>query len=308
MNEDKIHNEDSLHFEPTEPIAISDEEKYALELLNLHLRSIKDRIKDILELEKEVKDMLSAIDSIKWNQECPVCKDIESFIKRYKLFVNILMEQVSARQEKIAFLKDKNATLTDEQVELKKKAYRDKLTWLYNRIVMDNVINYNISEAIKRKYNFSLAILDIDNFKSVNDAFGHKIWDEVLKSFAKFIENSIQTLNRSKFVSSNYNRKAWEPTLAFRYWWEEFIILSIISQNELKKFLDLCLLRFSKIVHSFWEINFTITFSWWITEFIGGWVDTRNEHDLVHSADLLLYKAKRAWRCKIFIDDDIEEK
>lgn len=297
--------EDIIEFEPTEPIILSDEEKYALELLNLHLRSIKDRITSILELEREMKDMLSTIDWIKWNPECPVCKDIEWFREKYKLFVDVLMKQISARQAKIDLLKQKNFTLTSEQLELKRKAYRDKLTGLYNRVVMDNVIIHNMNEAINHNYNFTLSILDIDNFKHVNDSFGHKFWDEILIKFAKFLEDSVENLNKSRFVSANYKRLN-KATLAFRYWWEEFIILSILSWTELKKFLDWCLYRFSKITHTFWDEKFNITFSWGITEFIWWWLDSRNEHDLVHSADLLLYKAKKAWRARILMHEKKE--
>lgn len=73
---------------------------------------------------------------------------------------------------------------------LKHDASRDSLTGLYNRKSLENVINKNI-EQYKSIYG-TLIIIDIDNFKNVNDNEGHLVGDEVLKVVSNLIRNNFR--------------------------------------------------------------------------------------------------------------------
>ena len=75
-------------------------------------------------------------------------------------------------------------SLNDEMTEL---STRDSLTTLYNRrYLMERLTSlFKVSKDLGR--NLSVAILDADNFKSVNDTFGHHIGDEVLKVIAQIL-------------------------------------------------------------------------------------------------------------------------
>ena len=74
-----------------------------------------------------------------------------------------------------------------EQYKLNISSTRDKLTGAYNRRyfekTMNNIImNYNYTENV-----FSLIIFDIDNFKGVNDKFGHQTGDIVLEKISSIV-------------------------------------------------------------------------------------------------------------------------
>ncbi len=66
----------------------------------------------------------------------------------------------------------------------------DHLTQLYNRRYFDQCLRKFISEAKKEKNHFSLLMIDIDNFKTVNDKYGHFEGDKVLIEFAKVLKTS----------------------------------------------------------------------------------------------------------------------
>lgn len=85
---------------------------------------------------------------------------------------------------------------------------RDSLTGVYNRRYVYERAAEMIEECKRDKRIFSVAILDIDDFKKVNDKYGHMVGDEVLKAFTKIIN---QNLRPSDILG--------------RYGGEEFIII-----------------------------------------------------------------------------------
>lgn len=76
----------------------------------------------------------------------------------------------------------------DYMSHIKRQADTDALTGLNNR----RVFNREIENLIKTNTSFSIVIYDIDNFKKVNDIYGHLVGDEVLKVVAGVIKNSIR--------------------------------------------------------------------------------------------------------------------
>ena len=68
------------------------------------------------------------------------------------------------------------------------RSERDELTGTYNRRHM----NEEIKHLFSLKKDFSLAFADIDNFKNINDTYGHDIGDEVIKQVAKAFQDSLR--------------------------------------------------------------------------------------------------------------------
>ncbi|MDP3608986.1 MAG: sensor domain-containing diguanylate cyclase [Methylophilus sp.] len=64
-------------------------------------------------------------------------------------------------------------------------AMTDQLTGLANRVQFERVLNAEISHARRTHTSFKLLMMDLDNFKAVNDTYGHAAGDEVLKQFAQ---------------------------------------------------------------------------------------------------------------------------
>lgn len=81
---------------------------------------------------------------------------------------------------------------------LKSSVVRDKLTGIYNRDYLDISIDEEMKYANEYKIAVSLIYLDIDNFKNINDTYGHSSGDIVLKEFAKAIKEVVR--NRDVFA------------------------------------------------------------------------------------------------------------
>lgn len=104
--------------------------------------------------------------------------------------------------------------------KLRKIAHNDVLTKAYNRRFMENKIKNKIKNYEHTKEIFSLIMIDIDNFKLVNDNYGHDIGDKVLKTLVSLI---IKEINANECIS--------------RWGGDEFIIL--LPKRNLKSSVDL---------------------------------------------------------------------
>nr|WP_242462922.1 bifunctional diguanylate cyclase/phosphodiesterase [Persephonella atlantica] len=76
--------------------------------------------------------------------------------------------------------------------ELEYYAGHDPLTDLYNRRTFEDFLRYEVSRAKRKNHRFSLIMIDLDNFKYINDTYGHQIGDTVLKSVADILEKSVR--------------------------------------------------------------------------------------------------------------------
>ncbi len=76
--------------------------------------------------------------------------------------------------------------------ELKRLAFRDALTGLYNRNFFEESYKREKERANREKKPFSVIIMDVDNFKMINDTYGHLTGDEVLKSISKIMKKTFR--------------------------------------------------------------------------------------------------------------------
>lgn len=75
---------------------------------------------------------------------------------------------------------------------LKKYVYVDVLTGLYNRYFLENVIPRELKKVERYNQPLSVLFLDIDDFKYVNDIYGHDVGDKVLKIIGKLFRENIR--------------------------------------------------------------------------------------------------------------------
>ena len=80
---------------------------------------------------------------------------------------------------------------------LKKLAQHDPLTGLYNRGFFEQFLNEELERHRRYQSDLSLLMLDIDDFKDINDNYGHPTGDEVLKSLASIIKSSVRTVDKA---------------------------------------------------------------------------------------------------------------
>ncbi|HZV82965.1 MAG TPA: diguanylate cyclase [Geobacteraceae bacterium] len=76
--------------------------------------------------------------------------------------------------------------------EARQLATTDSLTRLYNRGFLDERLPLEVKRAIRYDRPLSIIFSDIDHFKTINDSYGHRTGDEVLKSFARRIKENVR--------------------------------------------------------------------------------------------------------------------
>lgn len=75
------------------------------------------------------------------------------------------------------------------QQKLEEQAIRDALTGAYNRGYLDTTLQRELARAKRKGYPLSIIMIDIDHFKRINDTYGHKAGDLVIKSVGKMLLN-----------------------------------------------------------------------------------------------------------------------
>ncbi|GKU81622.1 response regulator [Niallia sp. NCCP-28] len=156
----------------------------------------------------------------------------------------------------------------------------DELTQVYNRKFLGDSYNRFISDIIRTNTAGTIAILDIDYFKKVNDSHGHVMGDRVLADFAQFIKKNIRNTD----------------TL-FRYGGEEFIVFfQRAFESDVKEILTRMLERFSAIKFGEGKDKFSLSFSAGIYTIANKEIDLQTA---IKTADEALYLAKKNGRARI---------
>jgi len=171
--------------------------------------------------------------------------------------------------------------LAEANEELERRAAKDELTGLANRRKVAEEFEKLSALASRQKKHIALALLDIDNFKSINDRFGHPTGDRVLKSMGDLLSNSFRV-----------------EDIVGRWGGEEFIIvLYDCSKDEAMRRLDSLRTSFSRQNFGF---DHSVTFSAGIASYPG---DGAVFGQLCRSADTALYAAKREGRNRVLLSE-----
>ncbi|MBN2659264.1 MAG: diguanylate cyclase [Spirochaetales bacterium] len=159
---------------------------------------------------------------------------------------------------------------------LKQMALTDGLTQLYNHSYIHERLMEEISNTKRHELNLSLIMFDLDNFKRINDTFGHKQGDKVLQKVSRSIKDIIR-----------------EEDVAGRYGGEEFIvILPNTDHDSAFKVAEKIRMSVRDLKWDNSEMRITLS----------GGVSTLNKENLnefIEKTDILLYKAKHAGKDKI---------
>jgi len=166
--------------------------------------------------------------------------------------------------------------ILNQKSELEKLSITDQLTKLYNRHKLNEVLQNEFHRAERINSTFGVIILDIDNFKIINDTHGHNVGDNVLKELAVLLKQNIRI----------------SDTLG-RWGGEEFLIIVPQGDNKSKQILAEKL-RIKIEKHLFPTVtNITASFGVSIYE------KDDNIDSLIKKADDALYKAKANGRNQV---------
>lgn len=163
---------------------------------------------------------------------------------------------------------------------------RDSLTGLLNHTKCKEQMAIELDRARRQGHPMTLAMIDLDHFKSVNDKFGHPTGDRVLRSLSRLL---CQRLRQTDVIG--------------RYGGEEFaVIMSGTDKESSMKVIDNVRAAFASLMHWSEGEEFRVTFS--------AGLATAPPHTqleaLSEAADKALYEAKRRGRNQIVAADDSE--
>jgi diguanylate cyclase (GGDEF)-like protein/PAS domain S-box-containing protein len=166
--------------------------------------------------------------------------------------------------------------LEEANNRLRKLAVTDELTGLRNRRAFEERLGMEFSMARRRKRELSVLLLDVDDFKMVNDRWGHAAGDEVLRRLAAILQTTVRL-----------------PDLPARYGGEEFVVL--LPESGQESALGLARRVMERVASERWE-NAPLTISIGMAALIDSMTDG---FQLVERADEALYAAKRAGKNRV---------
>lgn len=190
--------------------------------------------------------------------------------------------EVYSAQEQVRLAEKQIESLKSELEQLRELIHYDPMTGTFNRRGLDAVYLREAARADRNENTLCAAVLDLDNFKRLNDTYGHQFGDDILVHFVKVAKKSLRPSD-----------------VIARYGGEEFVILLPDTTLESAVWIMQRLQNnFSRKALPDMEGNLvSVTFS--------GGVASRQLHEsqksLVKRADDALYQAKKSGRSRVMI-------
>ncbi|MBU8905453.1 diguanylate cyclase [Desertibacillus haloalkaliphilus] len=169
---------------------------------------------------------------------------------------------------------------------MKQQVYIDELTGAYTRRFFLEQLESLYKQENSKQEESTIAIIDLDFFKRVNDTYGHTVGDEVLKTFARFMQSHVR-----------------EQDVFARYGGEEFILLfpGIDSKTAEKQLNQLREIFSKQKIAVSDDVDITQTFSCGIVEIKNEQLEVMTPTELLNDADIALYEAKKAGRNQVLV-------
>lgn len=170
--------------------------------------------------------------------------------------------------------------------DLEYYATRDPLTNLYNQRMFWELLEYELDRCARHDYKVAVLMIDLDNFKSINDGYGHSWGDKLLETFAECLADSFE-----------------QGAVVARYGGDEFVVMlseADIEQAEEAGRRLLERIRCFSVTHSSGtELKITASIG------IGIYPDhAQNKKDLFMFVDNLMYRAKQDGKDRLCVPDE----
>ncbi len=173
-------------------------------------------------------------------------------------------------------IEERTQVLRDKTLELEYLATRDQLTGIFNRRFADDTLRNCIERFERDRRGFSVALIDLDHFKNINDQHSHEMGDEVLRQVARILADHCR-----------------DTDILARYGGEEFLIC--FPQTDAATAAGLCDQLRLAVQSADWPAlapGIAVTLSAGIAAMQPGF----SRSSLLSTADSRLYKAKHAGR------------
>lgn len=190
--------------------------------------------------------------------------------------VSIAIENAWMYREVNELNRNLERKVKERTIELEKQSITDRLTGLYNRYKIEQVLDYEYNRVVRYGSSYSIIIIDIDHFKSVNDNYGHQTGDIVIKELSQILKQSVRSVDT-----------------VGRWGGEEFVIIS--PESDLDSIKKLAEKLREKIEGYTFPVVKTKTIS------LGVATSTNNDtiDGLIKRADDNLYRAKHEGRNRV---------
>ncbi len=238
-----------------------------------HIESSVDQAEDPQQLKVEIQQRLETI-----------LRHLDEHRDSDEARQQQLEKQLERLNQRVREMEKEGESLRQRLREKHEQAVRDPLTGLYNRLAYDERIVQEFARAKRYKQPLSLAVLDIDRFKRINDSYGHKAGDKALKIIADRVRNNLR-----------------ETDFLARYGGEEFVIVmpetclsdGLVAVEKLRKDV-------SQSQFHYQGTGVAITVSVGLAEMH----EDDNPETLFQRADRALYKAKDSGRDRTCVEKD----
>ncbi len=262
---------------------ILEEEKK--ELKNIILLLAENLKEFIGSSDEYAKNLDILIKKIQETDDILEIKKIKTTILKTTIIIkektNQLKEKLYKADEMLKLAQEKMKKLEREMAKAKEKALYDGLTGVYNRAVFNDRIIKEVKKAKREKRKLSFLMIDIDNFKYINDTYGHQTGDMVLKILA----------NQIKKVMRDFDFLA-------RYGGEEFAVILTDTGIEIaKKVADRIRKKIENTKILYKKEKVPVTVSIGCTEL----KEDDNDKTLIERADRALYEAKNSGKNKVVV-------
>ena len=188
------------------------------------------------------------------------------------LSINTLKDENGEIENYIAIFTD-ISEIKKSEAKMRNIAMHDSLTGLPNRNMMTNMISHSIKSAKRQNELMAIMFIDLDNFKTINDNYGHKEGDNVLVETAKRLKNILR-----------------EEDIVYRFGGDEFIV----TLEHIKNSEDIA--KIARKLNQSLQIPYqTNNYTFYISCSIGISIypnDALTPDELIKNADVAMYQAK----------------
>ena len=204
------------------------------------------------------------------------------------IFLGKKLIDASYTPDEIRFLHQLSrfASIAVENSRLYRMATLDRMTGLYVHHYFQERLAEELKRSERSKTPLTLIMADLDNFKIINDTYGHQPGDIILKDIAKIIHDNIRSFD-----------------IAARYGGEEFAV--ILTDTEIESALHIAERLRKKVEETVFEgapVPLRITISIGISQFDPK--KDKNKDSLIRKADMALYKAKADGKNMVVVHKD----
>ena len=237
------------------------------------MQSVRDSIEETVDLKRLKEIVQSRLDTISEHMQ----NFLRSEDERYALAKDNLNEM----QQRVSDLEQETDNLRHVIEEKNKQAKYDVLTGIPNRLAYEQRLAEDVDRWVRFETPLTLAVWDVDHFKRINDKYGHKAGDKVLRTIARLLNKRIR---KTDFLA--------------RYGGEEFVMLlsgtveeeSLRLVNELREAVQECGFHYQGE-----SVKITISCG------VSGFHANDSPESVFERADKALYQAKQSGRNRCVI-------